>query len=660
MNTTFTIEEFEADVQAGEHEPAARRLLELLTVIDAHHGGVGGLQMSNIPVGRSAEELERHIAARLADAIGRLFCNPAFNLSDSGFFDFIVRHRWIGSIFAASPLRNADHLIRMMGGVAEDGVHLKLDHPALLKLCVLYTNESDLSLNCDELWYRMPRVCAALLMALLSPRLTISSNAHAKRESILGWLPSRLDQLQTAAALPQAFIHDVWMHCSYAMRDDKHAIKAPLNRLVRQQMLDLGLRDVDTPYCPPPKDLANGASLDPADKPVLMVVLEWFHVTHSIYRTHSLSMCALKAHYRLVGAGMMESTDEHTRGMFDEFIELNQSAPMIDNLTRLRDAADRLRPQIVYYPSLGMFPYTIYACNLRLAPMQVAALGHPATTHASTVDYVVVEEDYLGDPDCFAERLLLVPKDGIPYRPPATWPDIPTKVRENRDIVKVAVVAASMKLNAVYLQTCRQIVEQARTKVEFHFIPAFAIGLALAHARDEILRNVPGAVVHPTRPYDEYLRCINECDMFINPYPFGNTNGIVDTVRQGLPGVCRSGREVHSNIDEGMLRRLGLPEALITHDEAGYIAAAVELIDNHDERIRLSRQLLDPTIVEKFFTGDASGFARVMIEGHRDHPMRMIGAKGFEKPTGNRAAAAAAKPVEITDQAVEEAATSLA
>ncbi len=643
MIITFTLEEFEADIQARQHEPAARRLLELLTVIDEQHGGIGGLQMRHLPVGRSADEIERHIAARLADAIGRLFTDPDFNLSDSGFFDFIVRHRWIGLIFAASPLRNADHLIRMMGGVAEDGVHLKLDHPGFLKLCVLYTNESDLSLNCDELWYRMPRVCAALLMALLSPRLTISDNAHAKRESILGWLPSRLDQLQTAAALPQAFIHDVWMHCSYAMRDDKHAIKAPLNRLVRQQMLDLGLRDVDTPYCAPPTDLADGASIDPADKQVLMVVLEWFHSTHSIYRTHSLSMCALKAHYRLVGVGMLECTDEHTRGLFDEFIELGQGLPLDVNLTRLREAAERLRPQIIYYPSLGMFPYTIYACNLRLAPMQVSALGHPATTHSTTVDYVVVEEDYLGDPECFTERLLLVPKDAIPYRPPVTWPDIHPKVRENRDLVKVAVVAASMKLNAVYLQTCRQIVEQARTKVEFHFIPAFAIGLALAHARDEILRTVPGAVVHPTRPYDEYLHCINECDMFINPYPFGNTNGIVDTVRQGLPGVCRSGREVHSNIDEGMLRRLGLPDALIAYDEAGYIAAAVELIDNHDERIRLSRELMDPSIVEKFFTGDASGFATVMFEGHRNHPMRMIGAKGTGKPQRK----STKKPVEV-------------
>jgi hypothetical protein len=118
--------------------------------------------------------------------------------------NFIMRHRWIGTLFAATPLRNADHVIRMMEGVQADGVNLKLDHPALLKLCVLYTIESDLSLNCDELWHRTPRLCAALLMALLSPRLTISHNAHNKRELILQWLPTRLDQLQTAAVLPRA------------------------------------------------------------------------------------------------------------------------------------------------------------------------------------------------------------------------------------------------------------------------------------------------------------------------------------------------------------------------------------------------------------------------------------------------------------------------
>ena len=51
--------------------------------------------------------------------------------------------------------------------------------------------------------------------------------------------------------------------------------------------------------------------------------------------------------------------------------------------------------------------------------------------------------------------------------------------------------------------------------------------------------------------------------MMVNPFPFGNTNGIIDMVTLGLVGICKTGAEVHEHIDEGLFKRLGLPEWLI-------------------------------------------------------------------------------------------------
>jgi hypothetical protein len=611
----FTIEDLEGEIARREHESAGRKLLEVLTAIDTQHGALGGLSMAFVPHGLDADDLARTVACRLANAIGALFSDPNFQLSDEGFFSFITRQRWITAIFAATPLRNADHAIRALSGTAADGVHLNLDHPALLKLCVLYTTESQLALNCDLLWFRAPRVCAALLMALLSPRLTISPIAHAKRELVLGWLPSHLDQLQTSAALPEGFLHDVWMHCSYAMREDKHAVKSPLNRLVRRRLANMGIQDVLTPYAPP-------AELP--EKPTLMVVLEWFHSTHSIYRTHSLSMLSLKQRYHLVGVGMKECTDEVTRAMFDEFVELSNNTSFLDNIALTRQAAERLRPQVIYYPSLGMFPYTIYTCNLRLAPVQIAALGHPATTYSATMDYVVVEEDYVGDPACFSERLIVVPRDAIPYRPPAVWPERYTPGPRHNDSVRVAVIGASMKLNAEFLETCRKIAQRATSRVEFHFIPAFAIGLSWICARDEINRVLPTAVVHKMMPFAPYLECIANCDMFVNPFPFGNTNTIVDTISQGLPGVNRAHREVHSNIDRGLFRRLSLPEELSATSEAEMISVAVKMIDDAAWRAQLSADITRNGLAEPLFRGQESHFCDHIVRTHQEHPMRLV------------------------------------
>lgn len=73
-------------------------------------------------------------------------------------------------------------------------------------------------------------------------------------------------------------------------------------------------------------------------------------------------------------------------------------------------------------PSIGMDITTIFVSNTRLAPIQAVALGHPATTHSEFIDYVIVEDDYVGSEDCFSETLLRLPKDALPYVPSALAP----------------------------------------------------------------------------------------------------------------------------------------------------------------------------------------------------------------------------------------------
>jgi filamentous hemagglutinin family protein len=99
--------------------------------------------------------------------------------------------------------------------------------------------------------------------------------------------------------------------------------------------------------------------------------------------------------------------------------------------------------------------------------------------------------------------------------------------------------------------------------------------------------------------YASYMKVIAGCDMFLNPFPFGNTNGIVDTVWAGLVGVCKTGREVHEHIDEGMFRRLGFPEWTIAGTTQDYKAAALRLIENESERRDLARTLAGKKAIEK-------------------------------------------------------------
>ena len=91
--------------------------------------------------------------------------------------------------------------------------------------------------------------------------------------------------------------------------------------------------------------------------------------------------------------------------------------------------------------------------------------------------------------------------------------------------------------------------------------------------------------------------------MFINPFPFGNTNGIIDTVSAGLVGVCLTGPEVHEHIDQGLFERLGLPQWMVAKTVDEYVLAACRLAENHEERVRLCKEHSGLDKVEVLFEG---------------------------------------------------------
>ncbi len=179
-----------------------------------------------------------------------------------------------------------------------------------------------------------------LFFALLSGRALPTPAAHQKREQLPARLPERLKEIDSLAFLPQKVLHDVYMHCSYADLPEKHRIKQQINRLTA--------RALEQTYtdCLPVRAPEAGRH-----KPVLAVVLEWFTCQHSIYRTHSTSMRALREHFHLLGIAQPGATDEITRTVFDEFYELSAGNAVGDAIHYLSE----VRPDVIYYPSVGMF-----------------------------------------------------------------------------------------------------------------------------------------------------------------------------------------------------------------------------------------------------------------------------------------------------------------
>ncbi|MBV7417411.1 peptide transporter [Comamonas sp. CMM03] len=599
QDDSFSLEKFEYLCYARQQEPGARELVRLLVLIDRQYGQLAREFSLHISPAVTQAELGQHMLTRATSAISALLSDPGFHISPNGFGQLINFQRWLAALFGASHFINADHILRSLNLCGPQADVFEVTPPDLVKFCLLYSPESELPLDVGALWAQNKPLAAALFLALMSPRFLGTPAAHSKREALLNWLPDRLQELDSLEGLPVEVLHDVYMHCSYADLPQRHRIKGAINQLLLKKLQSEGLTD-----------LQHEGSGRTYGKPVMLVLLEWFNGGHSIYRTHSKTLEAARRHFHLVAMGYAANIDELGRAVFDEFIVLDQPADLIGCLRTLRETAQARQPRVFYMPSVGMFPITMFAANLRVAPLQVAALGHPATTHSPRIDYISVEEDFVGDPACFSEPLLRLPADGQPYRPTALPFAVPQLERRDHPVVNVAIAATTMKLNPRFLTACQKIVELSAQapggsarEVRLHFLIGQAQGLLYPQVLRLIQRYVPGAQVYPHQPYQQYLSIFNQCDMFLSPLPFGNTNGIIDAFTVGLPGVCKTGPEVFEHIDEGLFRRVGLPGWTIAATLDDYILAAVRMATNYAARSALYAQLADPHALQKLFEG---------------------------------------------------------
>ena len=619
---------FEQEVAAKSYESACVELLDILSKIDTNFGGVEGIEI-NYPSQLNDELVQdkiKHLCTRVAVAMSELFSDPKLDISEGGAQRFFILQRWINMIFASSPFVNADHVLQAYNRNPDktnlSDFHLDSARSSLIKFCILYLPESNMNVNFDALWNLDPELCASLCFALQSPRFIATDQAFSKRSTILQWFPEKLTTIENLNNVPSSISHDVYMHCSYDVAENKHWVKKALNQVIRRHLLQGGWID---------RDVTKLGERD--GKPVMVVLLEHFHSSHSIYRTHSTSMIAARERFYLIGVGN-DTVDEAGRAVFDEFhvLEGNNIVSKLDNLKVI---CEKNGAAIFYMPSIGMDLNTIFASNTRLAPVQVIALGHPATTHSDFIEYVIVEDDYVGSEKCFSEQLLRLPKDALPYVPSALAPQhVEYRLRENPEVVNIGIASTTMKLNPYFLAALKAIRDRANVKVHFHFALGQSSGVTHPYV-ERFIKSYLGndATAHPHAPYDQYLRILHNCDMMVNPFPFGNTNGIIDMVTLGLVGVCKTGAEVHEHIDEGLFKRLGLPEWLIANTVDEYVERTIRLAENHQERLELRRHIIENNGLQTLFTGDPSPMGKVLLEKFEEWKAANLAEKPKKKAT---------------------------
>jgi predicted O-linked N-acetylglucosamine transferase (SPINDLY family) len=271
----------------------------------------------------------------------------------------------------------------------------------------------------------------------------------------------------------------------------------------------------------------------------------------------------------------------------------------------------------VYFPDVGMTLPSIMLANYRIAPVQLMGTGHPVSTWGSEIDYFV-SGVAVETPDApernYSERLLLLPGLGAIHNRPNYEP-----TGRKKDVSEVVVnfPSSGQKLNARFLRTLRQLLDQVRRPVRFRFFPGVLDQQNgylpfLAAVREALEGTSVTLDVKPFLRYREYMRFMEEGDLTLDAYHFGGSNVMSDSLFVRKPMVSWQGDKWYNRIGSAMLRMAGLEE-LVCDSEEEYLDTALRLIHDDPWREELTARLraadLDRTV---FSDADAPAFRRAI------------------------------------------------
>jgi protein O-GlcNAc transferase len=278
--------------------------------------------------------------------------------------------------------------------------------------------------------------------------------------------------------------------------------------------------------------------------------------------------------------------------------ELVRCADRTVTLTRdLRSARAAVASQaldVLYYPDLGMDPFTYLLAFARLAPLQVASWGHPTTSGLATLDAFVLASDMepVGGEAHYSEDLLRLPRLNLVCErptPPRPLPRSHFGLRAGDTLYLCP--QSPFKLHPEFDPVLAEILtrDPAGRLVLLH--PGRDAWLRLLRARFE-RAGVDLARVHWLRslPRPEFLALLALGDVMLDPFPFGGGHTTIEALAVGTPVITRPTLHGRGRIGFALYRQLGIDDA-VARSTTDYIERALRLGQNPAERAALGRRI---------------------------------------------------------------------
>ncbi|WP_320677154.1 tetratricopeptide repeat protein [Prochlorococcus sp. MIT 1300] len=257
---------------------------------------------------------------------------------------------------------------------------------------------------------------------------------------------------------------------------------------------------------------------------------------------------------------------------------------------------NNLNLDFLYYPDIGMSPYTYKLALFRLARIQVVSWGHPSTTGLNTIDYFI-SSNYLDNDSAqynYSETLIRFSRIPCIYKAPLKPLEISIKdlIPLKKQKILLGIPQSLFKIHPDYDLILLEILNREEDTL---LVLIEGANINQTNRLKERWKNLDSKLIERSlflarMDQNSYLQLLNDVDILLDPFYFGGGNTFYESMVFGTPWVTMPTNFLRGRIAYACYKQMEIKNAPIANNPREYIKLCLELANNPALRASIRKE----------------------------------------------------------------------
>jgi len=329
-----------------------------------------------------------------------------------------------------------------------------------------------------------------------------------------------------------------------------------------------------------------------------------------------IGVCSAFMRHHTLGKLTLGTLQNLSRDQFD--VVLLRLPGDVDEMTKQIDAAcDKIvqvpfdlqqartiiadeKLDILFYPDIGMDPFTYYLAYARLAHVQLTSWGHPDTTGIPNMDYFLSCQGMEPDASepCFSEQLVKLKDVTTYYHPPCVEPELftPSNHGVPDDATLYVCPQTLFKFHPDFDGVLAELLT-ADTDAHLLLIDDPFGGFWRDLLIKRFTKSMGGQIVSRVHflekmPLAAFFGLLKRADCVLDVPTFSGGNSSIEAFAHGVPIITWPGGYLRGRITLACYKQMAVMD-LVVDNKADYLALAQKLAHDKSFKSKMSAKILD-------------------------------------------------------------------